>query len=612
MVASVMSTPAGPVCLRVRDRCYRTVRQRARRSHLVRVVVASPAVWRNLTKAGGVEKELRRAPGNGGAWISVQTRPFYFYSEIMPEPSQTVNEITTTLWTLAARLVLARIDNSIGGVAVCTRAQLHRGVTGQSGTSRVRDGTPFDRCSTGTALSPGRADNVSPRRGVHSGSRDNGTDGSRGPVRSHRCPSSARQPNAGPRIDERDEVAVTKRHAATFLTPAERDAPVAAAMRGSETLCAGRSCGRCGLDTSRPGVRTRFVAHLGLACYGPETLWSYDHLFIREEEGCGCVRDSGVCGNHARGLRSNRSNPCGYTTVSGSHGHGVSAAGRHRRPLIVAFGLTACFMVVELVAGFVTNSLALLSDAAHMGTDVLGLGMALAAVTLAARRPGARQTFGRYRLEVLAAVANGLLLFGVAGYVLIEAYRRIDSPPEVPGLPLLVVALVGLVVNFASFRLLTAGAKESLNLRGAYLEVLADLLGSVGVIVAAIIIYTTGWRYADPLIGAGIGLFILPRTWKLTGHALRILMQAAPPEIDMAAVYASIRRVPGVADIHDLHIWTVTSGIEVASGHVVLADGADLPTVLDRVTELLSSEYGIDHITVQCEPGGRDERTNAI
>lgn len=300
--------------------------------------------------------------------------------------------------------------------------------------------------------------------------------------------------------------------------------------------------------------------------------------------------------------------------MSGSHGHGggVSAAGRHRGPLLAAFALTAGYMVVELVAGIVTGSLALLSDAAHMGTDVLGLGMALAAVTLAARPPGGRQTFGRYRLEVLAAAANGLLLFAVAGYVLVEAYRRIGSAPEIPGLPLLIVACVGLGVNVASFRLLMAGSKESLNLRGAYLEVLGDLLGSVGVIAAAVIIYTTGWRYADPLIGAGIGLFILPRTWKLTGQAVRILMQAAPPGIDVAAVSERIRTVPGVADIHDLHIWTVTSGIEVASGHVVLADGADLQTVLDAVTSLLADEYGIGHVTIQCEPSGRSERANPI
>jgi cation diffusion facilitator family transporter len=285
-----------------------------------------------------------------------------------------------------------------------------------------------------------------------------------------------------------------------------------------------------------------------------------------------------------------------------SHAAAATAGARHRGPLLIAFGLTAAYMVVELVTGIATGSLALLSDAAHMGTDVLGLGMALAAITLAQRPGSAQRTYGTYRLEVLAALANGLLLFGVAGYVLYEAWQRFSDPPAVPGLPLLVVACVGLVINLISFRLLAAGAKESLNLKGAYLEVLADMLGSVGVIVAAVIIYTTGWRYADPLIGAGIGLFILPRTFRLTAQAVRILMEVAPAGVDVQAVRAAILALPGVADVHDLHIWTVTSGMESASGHVVLSSGADLHEVLDRVTALLAQEYDVAHATIQCEP----------
>ena len=260
----------------------------------------------------------------------------------------------------------------------------------------------------------------------------------------------------------------------------------------------------------------------------------------------------------------------------------------------------------------VTGSLALLSDAAHMGTDVLGLGMALAAITLAQREAPAQRTYGTYRLEVLAALANGLLLFGVAGYVLYEAWQRFASPPDVPGLPMMAVAAVGLIVNLISFRLLAAGSKESLNLKGAYLEVFADMLGSVGVIVAAVIIFTTGWRYADPLIGAGIGLFILPRTWKLTAQAVRILMEVAPPGLDVDQVRARILTLPGVADVHDLHIWTVTSGIETATGHVVLADDAELHSVLDRVTALLAEEYHVTHATIQCEPGNHEEHANPI
>ncbi|WP_137121285.1 cation diffusion facilitator family transporter [Segeticoccus rhizosphaerae] len=293
-----------------------------------------------------------------------------------------------------------------------------------------------------------------------------------------------------------------------------------------------------------------------------------------------------------------------------SHASAATAGGRHRTPLLIAFGLTASYMLVELGAGIWTGSLALLSDAAHMGTDVLGLGMALAAITLAQRAGSAQRTYGTYRLEVLAALANGLLLFGVAGYVLYEAWHRFSDPPAVPGLPLLVVACVGLVINLISFRLLAAGAKESLNLKGACLEVFADMLGSVGVIVAAVIIYTTGWRYADPLIGAGIGLFILPRTFRLTAQAVRILMEVAPTGLDVEAVRAAILALPGVDEVHDLHIWTVTSGLESASGHVVLAQGADLHEVLDRVTALLAKEYDVAHATIQCEPADHQDHAS--
>ena len=302
--------------------------------------------------------------------------------------------------------------------------------------------------------------------------------------------------------------------------------------------------------------------------------------------------------------------------MSGEHGHAhssaMSAGERHRRPLLIAFALTALYMVVELVAGLVTGSLALISDAAHMGTDVLALGMALAAITLASRPSTSQRTFGMYRLEVLAALANGVLLFAVAGYVLYEAYQRLTEPPQVPGLPMLAVATVGLVVNLISFRLLMAGSKESLNLKGAYLEVLGDMLGSVGVIVAAVVIYTTGWRYADPLIGAGIGLFILPRTWNLTKQALRIIMEVAPPGLDVDEVRQNILRLPGVADVHDLHIWTVTSGLETATGHVVMDDVSELHAVLDRVTDLLATKYGVTHVTIQCEPEDHEEHATPI
>jgi len=290
------------------------------------------------------------------------------------------------------------------------------------------------------------------------------------------------------------------------------------------------------------------------------------------------------------------------TGHSHTHGHGLaSAAGRHQRPLQVAFVLTLVTMVAEVVGGLASGSLALLSDAAHMATDALGLGMALAAVHLASRPASSQRTWGTYRLEVLAALGNGLLLFGVAAFIVFDAGQRISSPPDVAGGAVLVVAAVGLAVNLFSFRLLRAGATESLNVRGAYLEVLSDLLGSVGVIAAGAVVAVTGWGYADPHVAGAIGLFILPRTWRLCASAVRIIMEIAPPEVDVAAVEQRLVDLPGVAGVHALHLWTLTSGIEAASCHVVMAEGADAHGVLDSVGDLLRDEYGVAHSTIQCE-----------
>lgn len=285
------------------------------------------------------------------------------------------------------------------------------------------------------------------------------------------------------------------------------------------------------------------------------------------------------------------------------HAHGtLSAAGRHIRPLVIAFFLTLTFMVVEFVVGFLVNSLALISDAAHMGTDVLGLGLALAAILLARRNTNPQRTYGLYRLEVLAAVANGLLLFGVAGWVIWEAIKRFGEPPDVPGIPLLITAAIGLTINIISFRLLSSGSKESINLKGARLEVLGDLLGSLGVIVTAIIIFTTGWRYADPLIAVAIGLFILPRTFLLMRQAIRILLEAAPPTVDLPKLTAALTEIDGVVAVHDIHVWTITSGMESATGHIVVSADAVYDTVLSKVQAVLRDDYGIEHSTIQCEP----------
>jgi cobalt-zinc-cadmium efflux system protein len=286
------------------------------------------------------------------------------------------------------------------------------------------------------------------------------------------------------------------------------------------------------------------------------------------------------------------------------HSHAPVRAGeRHKSRLLVAFGLLATFMAVEVVGGLVSGSLALLSDAGHMLTDVLGLGMALAAIQLATRGSDrSHQTFGLYRLEILAALANALLLFGVAIYVAVEAIGRLGDPADVRTGLLLVVAGLGLAANLVAFAVLREGAKESLNLRGAYLEVLSDTVGSVGVIVGGIVIQVTGWGWVDPAVGVAIGVWILPRTWRLAGQAVRILVQAAPPGVDLEALEADLAAVDGVVDVHDLHVWTLTSEMDVASAHLMVAVGTDAHGVLDRARVVLRDGYRIDHATLQVEP----------
>jgi cobalt-zinc-cadmium efflux system protein len=287
------------------------------------------------------------------------------------------------------------------------------------------------------------------------------------------------------------------------------------------------------------------------------------------------------------------------------HGHGLvegSASGRHLRGLTAALLIGAAFMVLEFVVGIATSSLALISDAAHMFTDVLGVGMALSAILLARRSgPTFSRTFGLYRAEVLAALGNAVLLFGVAGYVLFEAVGRISDPPAVSGLPVMLAAAAGLVANLVSFGLLRSGSKESLNVRGAYLEVLADLIGSVGVLVSGAITFFTGWRYADPIIGVAIGLFVLPRTYVLARKALRILFQHAPQGVDVGAISTELAALPGVEDVHDLHVWTLTSGMEVASAHLTVKALARQSDVLTDAQNLLSTRYSIEHATLQVE-----------
>ena len=285
------------------------------------------------------------------------------------------------------------------------------------------------------------------------------------------------------------------------------------------------------------------------------------------------------------------------------HGHGhTSAAGRYVAPLTAAFAITATFMVVEVATGLATSSLALISDGAHMITDVVGVGLALAAILAAKRaRRSPDRTFGLYRAEVLAALANAVLLFGVAAYVVIEAVRRFGDPPDVPGRPVVIVALLGLAANLAAFLLLRKGSTESLNIRGAYLEVLADLVGSVGVLISGAVTLLFGWRWADPVLGVAIGLFVLPRTWTLARRSLRILFQHAPERVDVDALTKALCALPGVREVHDVHVWTLTSGMEVASAHLTVRSGSDQDEILRTARTVLADEYQIEHATLQVE-----------
>jgi cation diffusion facilitator family transporter len=290
------------------------------------------------------------------------------------------------------------------------------------------------------------------------------------------------------------------------------------------------------------------------------------------------------------------------------HGHShapTTAGGAHRRRLVVVLGLTLAVLVAEVVGAVLSGSLALLADAGHMATDAAGLALALAAVTLAQRPARGRRTFGWQRVEILAAVANGMLLLAVAAYVLVEAIRRIGQPPEIGAGLMLVVASVGLVVNLGSLLVLRGGKDASLNMRGAYLEVLADALGSVAVIVAAVVIATTGWTPADIVASAVIGCLVVPRAWHLLREALDVLLEAAPRGVDLQDVRAHILGVDGVLDVHDLHAWTITSGLPVLSAHVVVTDEALAAghggRVLDALCSCLGEHFDLEHCTFQLE-----------
>ena len=291
----------------------------------------------------------------------------------------------------------------------------------------------------------------------------------------------------------------------------------------------------------------------------------------------------------------------GHSHAGHAHGSGT-AAGQHKKRLLGALGLTVAFMGVEVVGGLVTGSLALLADAAHMLTDAGGLALALIAIRFAERPATPQKTYGYVRLEILAALVNAVVLLLLTIFILYEAVDRFLNPPPILAGPMLAVAVVGLAVNLASMKLLAAGSSESLNVKGAYFEVMSDMLGSLGVIIAALVVMFTGWRLADPIIGAGIGLFIVPRTWSLLKQAVHILMEGTPPEVDLALLEKKLLEIDGVTAVHDLHVWSLNSSRVILTAHLLIESGEDAVRVTREAEALLREKHKIAQTTIQAAP----------
>jgi cobalt-zinc-cadmium efflux system protein len=283
------------------------------------------------------------------------------------------------------------------------------------------------------------------------------------------------------------------------------------------------------------------------------------------------------------------------------HQHRETAAGRSRGALLGSLGITGGFLLVEAAGAVWTGSLALAADAGHMLTDVGGLALALFATWIAARPPTPAKTYGYYRVEILAATVNALLLLAVAGIILVEAYRRLRVPREVLGGPMLAIAVAGLAANLVAAWWLHGDARESLNVRAAYLEVLGDAFSSLGVIVAALVVMRTGITLVDPLVSALIALFIVPRTWRLLRQAVNVLLEGTPAHLDLREIEAAMTGIPGARRVHDLHVWTLTSGREAMSAHVVIDDVRQSERLLEALHAVLHARFGIDHTTIQLD-----------
>jgi cobalt-zinc-cadmium efflux system protein len=294
------------------------------------------------------------------------------------------------------------------------------------------------------------------------------------------------------------------------------------------------------------------------------------------------------------------------------HSHAGSAArtvtGQHRRALIAVMTLSTLIAIAEIIGALITGSLVLLADAAHMAADAAGLGLSLLAAYVASRPPTARRTFGYARAEILAAMANAVLLLGMAAFIIVDAIRRLMSPPEVSSGLIIVFGVIALVANAVSLLLLRRGQAESLNLRGAFLEVASDALGAVAVIVTGVIIAATGFTRADPIASLAVGLLILPRTWQLLRETVDVLLEASPRGMDLSEVRQHMTTLNGVRDVHELHAWTITSGLPVLSAHVVVDpevfDDGRCFTMLDRLQDCLRGHFDVEHSTFQIEPAG--------
>ena len=279
----------------------------------------------------------------------------------------------------------------------------------------------------------------------------------------------------------------------------------------------------------------------------------------------------------------------------------------NQRRLSITLVLVVVYMVAELVGGILTNSLALLADAGHMFSDAAALGLALFALWFARRPASSRHTFGYYRTEILAALANGATLIAVAGIILIEAIQRLDQPPDVEGGLMTGIAAGGLVVNLVGLWILSGGRHDSLNVRGAWLHVLTDMLGSVQAIVAGVLILKFGWTWADPVASILIAGLVVYSAWALLKESVAVLMQRAPGHVDIDDMRAAIVSIDGVAGVCDLHVWTITSGLDSMSAHVVVEEGRGDRLMLQQVRDLVHDRFGIDHVTIQLEPEAFEE-----